>query len=320
MVSTSPAHLAKISCLAVPKQIAQGHFSPRWRTIMQDTLSTLPPAPRPLELVTALKQTNIKTFLSTHDATVSPPRRGSAPTTTTTPNPIRIVIQPTRGSESGRPLPKRTRHEPATNSKPIHPPRGIPSQREQASIVRIISKCVPAGGRPTRFEKFVVQWGPISCRHGVAMAHQEQGCIIESLTVLETFDDSLPLEDNEIDPPCVRCKEGGGDFDDPDLIQCERCLQWIHSYCLPSPMPTDTLFTIAGWTCPSCAPRLSTNRAPTNYARFSTRDRHLGVYGGFKTESLFVPVFCNVDPWADIMRYVLILEIRGSESSSSLAD
>ena len=49
------------------------------------------------------------------------------------------------------------------------------------------------------------------------------------------------------------------------------------------------------------------------------RDRHLGVYGGFKTESLFVPILCNVDPWADRMRYVLILGIRGSESSSSLA-
>ena len=42
-------------------------------------------------------------------------------------------------------------------------------------------------------------------------------------------------------------------------------------------------------------------------------DRHLGVYGGFKTESLFVPVFCNADPWADRTRYLLILEIRGSE-------
>ena len=52
----------------------------------------------------------------------------------------------------------------------------------------------------------------------------------------------------------------------------------------------------------------------------STRDRHLGLYGGFKTESLFVPVLCNVDPWADRTRYLLILEIRGSESLSSPAD
>ena len=43
------------------------------------------------------------------------------------------------------------------------------------------------------------------------------------------------------------------------------------------------------------------------------RDRHLGIYGGLKPESLFVPVFCNVYPWADRMRYILIFGICGSE-------
>jgi hypothetical protein len=56
----------------------------------------------------------------------------------------------------------------------------------------------------------------------------------------------------ELEPPCFRCHLGEGDSADPNLIQCERCIRWIPTYCLPQLIPTTQAILIEGWTCHEC--------------------------------------------------------------------
>ena len=91
MASTSLEDMARMCSQAPPKQVLRGHFAPRWRSLLQTTLSSLPAAPSPLELAQILKQPSIRTFLAFPGQT-TPPRRG--PTSHPTPcvhAPIRVV-------------------------------------------------------------------------------------------------------------------------------------------------------------------------------------------------------------------------------------
>ena len=54
MASTSLEDMARICSQTPPKQVLRGHFAPRWRSLLQTTLSSLPAAPSPLELAQVL--------------------------------------------------------------------------------------------------------------------------------------------------------------------------------------------------------------------------------------------------------------------------
>ena len=56
----------------------------------------------------------------------------------------------------------------------------------------------------------------------------------------------------EASPPCVHCLRGEGNSGDLNLIQCERCLRWIHSQYLPKHISKDQLTLVEGWTCHDC--------------------------------------------------------------------
>ena len=259
MASTSPTDMARTSSRAAPKHIQRGQFAPRWRALLHTTLSALPAAPSPLELIQALKQTNIRTFLTDPVHTKSPQRRSTSQNTRGGRNPIRLFIRPTFGARTRR-EPKRRRVEPVSSLHPP-PPRGGSMRREGASITRIISRQklqqnARGSSRSTSVnDAFLVEWGPEKCPHHVVTSLQQQhGFVISSLLVLEDFDESATVNEEELDPPCVSCAKGGGDSMDPNLIQCERCMQWIHSYCLPTPLATSEILLVKGWTCPQCAP------------------------------------------------------------------
>jgi hypothetical protein len=55
-------------------------------------------------------------------------------------------------------------------------------------------------------------------------------------------------------------KRGG--YRDPNLLQCERCLRWIHAHCLPQPTPIYQLILIEGLTCHKFYPPATTNPCP----------------------------------------------------------
>ena len=212
-----------------------------------------------MELIHALKQTNIRTFLTDPVHTKSPQRRSTSQNTRGGRNPIRLFIRPTFGARTRR-EPKRRRVEPVPSLHPP-PPRGGSMRREGASITRIISRQklqqnARGSSRSTSVnDAFLVEWGPEKCPHHVVTSLQQQhGFVTSSLLVLEDFDESATVNEEELDPPCVSCAKGGGDSMDPNLIQCERCMQWIHSYYLPTPLATSEILLVKGWTCPQCAP------------------------------------------------------------------
>ena len=279
MASTSLEDMARMCSQAPPKQVLRGHFAPRWRSLLQTTLSSLPAAPSPLELAQVLKQPSIRTFLAPPGQT-TPPRRG--PTSHPTPcvhAPIRVVIRPTRGARTRRP-PKRRRLEPAP-LQPLAPALGRHHQREGALISRIISrhedrhKAQLHGHSTSADTVFLVEWGPERCTHQSLTKLQQQGFRTVSLRILDEFDDFATVDEKELDPPCVSCAKGGGDSMDPDLFQCERCLRWIHSHCLPTPVATVDIMIINGWTCPTCAPPSTEDPCPNQLCLVQLAPSHL---------------------------------------------
>ena len=122
------------------------------------------------------------------------------------------------------------------------------------------------------------EWGPEKCPHHVVTSLQQQhGFVISSLLVLEDFNESVTVNEEELDPPCVSCAKGGGDSMDPNLIQCERCMQWIHSYCLPTPLATSEILLVKGWTCPQCAPPYMDDPCPNQMCLVQFAPSHQSV-------------------------------------------
>ena len=238
MASTCEADLAGSCSRALPKQIQQGHFSPRWRALLRTTLESLPPGPSPLEMAHGLKQSSIRTFLSAQHCGSSPPLNTYRP-----PAPTAHAKLSRLSSDAPSPLP--------TEGDAIG---------EYFSIACILSRETPLPA-PTRRsrnwdEYFLVEWKPEKYPYHVVLAQRDHGLTTVSLIVLDEFTELAPIEEAELDPPCISCSKGGGDSMDPDLFQCERCLQWIHSYCLPTPVPTSEILQIPGWTCPKLCPPL----------------------------------------------------------------
>ncbi len=117
--------------------------------------------------------------------------------------------------------------------------------------------------RSTRHKEFLVEWAPYTCPYHIALQHQSSGTPISHLSISALFDILRPLEPLELDPPCYICGQGGGDSADPHLVQCERCLRWIHTHCLPPPEPPIAELILAeGWTCPQCAPPSTSSPCP----------------------------------------------------------
>ena len=257
MASTCEADLAGSCSCALPKQIQQGHFSPRWRALLRTTLESLPPGPSPLELAHGLKQSSIRTFLSANNVEAAPPQHLPPPRADGARPTIKVVIRPTyTGRPKARQLARRRSLELTTAPSPL--PTEGDAIGEYASIACILSRetPLPAPTRRSRTwdEYFLVEWKPEKYPYHVVLAQRDRGLTTVSMIVLDEFTELAPIEEAELDPPCISCSKGGGDSMDPDLFQCERCLQWIHSYCLPIPVPTSEILQIPGWTCPNCAP------------------------------------------------------------------
>ena len=122
---------------------------------------------------------------------------------------------------------------------------------------------------------FLVEWGPEKCTHQSLTKLQEHGFKTVSLRILDEFDVFATVDEKELDPPCTSCAKGGGDSMDPDLFQCERCLRWIHSHCLPTPVATSDILIINGWTCPACAPPSAENPCPNQMCLVQFAPSHL---------------------------------------------
>ena len=122
---------------------------------------------------------------------------------------------------------------------------------------------------------FLVEWGPERCTHQSLTKLQQQGFRTVSLRILDEFDDFATVDEKELDPPCVSCAKGGGDSMDPDLFQCERCLRWIHSHCLPTPVATTDIMIINGWTCHTCAPPSTKDPCPNQLCLVQLAPSHL---------------------------------------------
>ena len=222
MASTSLEDMARTCSQAPPKQVLRGHFAPRWRSLLQTTLSSLPAAPSPLELAQVLKQPSIRTFLAPPGQTTPPRRRPTSRPTPCVHAPIRVVIRPTRGARTRRP-PKRRRLEPAP-LQPLAPALGRHHQREGALISRIISrhedrhKAQLHGHSTSADTVFLVEWGPERCTHQSLTKLQQQGFRTVSLRILDEFDDFATVDEKELDPPCVSCAKGGGGLYGPGSV------------------------------------------------------------------------------------------------------
>ena len=72
-----------------------------------------------------------------------------------------------------------------------------------------------------------MEWRPEKHPYHVVLAQRDRGLTTLSMIVLDEFTELAPIEEAELDPLCISCSKGGGDSMDPDLFQCERCLQWI---------------------------------------------------------------------------------------------
>ena len=260
-----------------PAPVRQGTIAQRWRLLLRTTLEALPPAPTPLELARGLQQHSIRSYSSLgRPATL----QEEGPRPPLPPRPPHITLQLRDSFKSrprhGRPKKARTNLLPP----PQRPLNGHPTPR-QAAISKIISlhgeRPTLGAHRPPRAPRYLVEWMPITCTYRTALHHQKQGFAIVSLVPLDSFDESAPLEDAELDPPCRVCGKGGGASDDPDLVQCERCLQWIHSYCLPTPLSSEDLLLIQGWTCNDCAPPSIDNPCPRQLCSVTFAPSHVGM-------------------------------------------
>ena len=98
-----------------------------------------------------------------------------------------------------------------------------------------------------------MEWCPLTGPFHVAKAHLDKGTPTTHIQISPLFSTYRPLTPKELDPPCFQCHLGEGDSADPNLIQRdERCLKWIHTYCLPQPIRTAHAILKEGWTCHEC--------------------------------------------------------------------
>jgi hypothetical protein len=99
-----------------------------------------------------------------------------------------------------------------------------------------------------------VEWCYLTCPFHVAKAHLDKGIPITYIHISQLFATDKRLPPEELDPSCFRCHLGEGDSAGTNLIQCERCLRWIHTYCLPQPITPAQAILKEGWTCHECKP------------------------------------------------------------------
>ena len=151
-------------------------------------------------------------------------------------------------------------------SAPLHPSKPHSTPQHHAPATRIATQCPTPhtrhSTRPSRTTNYLVEWETITCPYHIAQAHITRGTPITNITITPQFATNRPIIPEELDPPCFQCQLGEGDSRDPNLLQCERCLRWVHAHCLPQPTPIDQLILIEGWTCHECDPPTPTNPCP----------------------------------------------------------
>jgi hypothetical protein len=108
----------------------------------------------------------------------------------------------------------------------------------------------------------MVEWCPLTCPFHIAQAHQQNIIRITYTNKSLLLATNRPVTQEELFPPCFCCLLGEGDTRNPDLIQCERSLRWIHSQCLPKRISKEQLILAEGWTCHECEPPSITKPCP----------------------------------------------------------
>ena len=211
MASTCEADLAGICSRALPKQIQQGHFSPRWRALLRTTLESLPPGPSPLEVAHGLKQSSIRTFLSANNVVAAPPQHLPPPAPTAHAKLSRLSSDlPIRDAYKARRIARRL--ESATAPSPL--PTEGDAIGEYASIACILSRETPLPA-PTRRsrngdEYFLVEWRPEIYPYHVVPAQRDRSLTTVSMIVLDEFTELAPIGEAELDPLCISCSKGAG--------------------------------------------------------------------------------------------------------------
>jgi len=83
----------------------------------------------------------------------------------------------------------------------------------------------------------------------------KRGTPITQIITIPLISNDRPLQTlEELSPRCVLCLRGKGESGDPNLIQCESRLRWIHTQCLPKHVPATQIILIEGWPCHECEP------------------------------------------------------------------
>ena len=103
---------------------------------------------------------------------------------------------------------------------------------------------------------------PNHLTYHIAQAHEARDSLISNINIFPQFATDRPIITLDLDPPSFQCRLREGDSKDPNLLQCERCLRWIHAYCFPHPIPTKQLSLVEGWTCHEYIPPSTTNPCP----------------------------------------------------------
>ena len=237
----SPEHLLSLTNTLSKHDPQSTPISSRWQALLHIFLQKLPYGPTPLQLIQNSKQPDIATSIS-HATTTLQNRPPSAPRLP----PIHIHISKRskkrkshRNTQNTTPTPDMLPHHTQPHSPPQH----------NAPVTRIITQCPTLhtrhSTRPSRTTNYLVEWETITCPYHIAQAHLTRGTPITHISITPQFATDRPIIPAELDPPCFQCHLGEGDSRDPNLLQCERCLRWIHAHCLPQPTPNmhDTVYT-----------------------------------------------------------------------------
>ena len=166
-------------------------------------------------------------------------------------------------TKRSRPLSNKTSaHTPTTKASP----HSTTQPKQLTPFVNITQACPPKhpkhSMRPCRNSEYMVEWCPLTCPYNIAQTHQQNGTQIAYSHISLLFATNRSITREEPYPPCFHCLRGEGDPVDFNLIQCERCLRWIHSQCLPRLIPKDQIILAEGWTCHECEPPSTLNPCP----------------------------------------------------------